>query len=116
MLKAIAESVLRFSSEPASRVRFYPGLERAGLSRGARAQLLLTQITRAIEHQQSPLRPWQRYEPLSAFLDPEIWGRDEMVLLDLSFAKLAIQLLSDAQRQQLEIAISEDEDDEFVTE
>lgn len=116
MIRAIAQSVLRFNGEPTPKARFYPGLARNALSRGARAQLLLTQITRAIEHQQSPLRPWQRYEPLSAFLDPDIWARDEMVLLDLSFAKLAIQLLSDAQRRELEIAISEDEDDEFVTE
>lgn len=107
MIRAIAESILRFSKEPSSRARFYPGLERAALSRGARAQLLLTQVTRAIEYQQSPQRPWQRYEPLSAFLDPDIWSGDEAVLLDLSFAKLAIQLLSDAQRQELESALEE---------
>lgn len=106
MIRAIAESISRFNNETFSRARFYPGLERVTLSRGARAQLLLTQITRAIEHQQSPLRPWQRYEPLSAFLDPDIWTGDESVLLDLSFAKLAIQLLSDAQRQELEAALA----------
>lgn len=76
MIKAIAESISRLKNESSSRARFYPGLERVTLSRGARAQLLLSQITRAIEYQQSPLRPWQRYEPLSAFLDPEIWTGD----------------------------------------
>lgn len=87
--------------------RFYPGLERASISSVARAELLLTQIQRAIAHQSSWRRPWQRYEPLSAFLDSEIWPTDQTVLMDLSFAKLGIQILSEAQRRDLEDALAE---------
>ena len=77
------------------------------MSRAARAELLLAQIQGAIKHQHSWQRPWQRYEPLSAFLDYEIWPDDQAVLLDLSFAKLAIEILSEAQRRQLEAALAE---------
>jgi hypothetical protein len=89
------------------RNRFYPGLERTSISRSVRAELLLAQIQVAIEHQYSWQRPWQRYEPLSAFLDSEIWPTDQTVLLDLSFAKLAIEILSDEQRCELEAALVE---------
>ena len=88
-----------------ARDRSYPGLERLPISRAVRAELLLAQIQDAINHQSSWRRPWQRYEPLSAFLDTEIWPTDETVLLDLSFAKLAIEILSEAQRRDLETAI-----------
>jgi hypothetical protein len=84
---------------------FYPGLERMSLARSVRAELLLAQIQAAIDHQSSPRRPWQRYEPLSAFLDCVIWPTDEVVLRDLSFAKLAIEMLSDRQRADLEVAL-----------
>lgn len=84
---------------------FYPGLERVNVARSVRAELLLAQIQAAIEHQSSPRRPWQRYEPLSAFLDGDIWPTDETVLMDLSFAKLALEMLSDRQRADLEVAI-----------
>ena len=89
------------------RNRFYPGLERASISRAARVELLLAQVQHAIEHQYSWQRPWQRYEPLSAFLDSEIWPDDQTVLLDLSFAKLAIEILSEQQRYELEAALAE---------
>ena len=89
------------------RNRFYPGLERASIGRAGSAELLLAQIQAAIKHQYSWQRPWQRYEPLSSFLDSEIWPTDETVLLDLTFAKLAIQILSEAQRRELEAALSE---------
>ena len=107
MLKAIAGSVFRISLDRHQRNRFYPGLERGRLARAVRAELLLSQIQRAIDHQYSWQRPWQRYEPLSGFLDSEIWPTDHNVLQDLSFAKLAVEILSDAQRQQLESAIEE---------
>lgn len=84
---------------------FYPGLERICLARSVRAELLLAQVQAAIDHQSSPRRPWQRYEPLSAFLDDEIWPTDDVVLGDLSFAKLAIEMLSDRQRADLEVAL-----------
>lgn len=84
---------------------FYPGLERMCLARSVRAELLLAQIQAAIDHQSSPRRPWQRYEPLSAFLDSEMWPTDEVVLRDLSFAKLAMEMLSDRQRADLEVAL-----------
>lgn len=87
--------------------RFYPGLERARVSRAVRAELLLSQIQAAIEHQSTPSRPWQRYEPLAGFLDSELWPDDETVLVDLSYAKLAMQVLSESQRQDLEVALSE---------
>ena len=89
------------------RNRFYPGLERASMSRATRAELLLAQIQGAIKHQYSWQRPWQRYEPLSAFLDSEIWPNDETVLVDLSFAKLAVEILSEEQRRELEAALAE---------
>jgi hypothetical protein len=89
------------------RNRFYPGLERMSISRAARAELLLAQIQGAIKHQYSWQRPWQRYEPLSSFLDSEIWPNDQTVLLDLSFAKLAIEILSEEQRRELEAALAE---------
>jgi hypothetical protein len=89
------------------RNRFYPGLERASISRAARVELMLAQIQSAIQHQYSWRRPWQRYEPLSAFLDSEIWPNDQTMLLDLSFAKLAIEILSEAQRTELEAALAE---------
>ena len=92
---------------PHGRNRFYPGLERASITRAASAELLLSQIKRAIVHQHSWQRPWQRYEPLWAFLDSEIWPNDETVLLDLSFAKFAIQILSEEQRRELEAALAE---------
>lgn len=107
MLRALAESVFRTSEERHQRIRFYPGLERARLNRAVRAELLLSQIQQAIDHQSSWQRPWQRYEPLSGFLDSEIWPKDQTVLQDLSFAKLAIEILSEAQRQQLESALEE---------
>jgi hypothetical protein len=87
--------------------RFYPGIERAQLSRAGRTTLLLNQIQAAIAHQSSANRPWQRYEPLSGFLDSELWPTDQSVLHDLTFAKLAIQLLSEKQREELEAALSE---------
>jgi len=87
--------------------RFYPGLERASITRAVRAELLLAQVQHAIAHQHSWQRPWQRYEPLWAFLDSEIWPSDETVLLDLSFAKLAIEILSEAQRREIEGALAE---------
>jgi hypothetical protein len=89
------------------RNRFYPGLERASISRAARAELLLAQIQAAIAHQYCARRPWQRYEPLSAFLDSELWPNDQILLLDLSFAKLAVEILSEAQRRDLEAALAE---------
>jgi hypothetical protein len=87
--------------------RVYPGLYRIQVSRVVRTELLLSQIQAAIAHQASALRPWQRYEPLAGFLDVELWPTDESVLQDLTYAKLAIQLLSDKQRQDLEVALSE---------
>ena len=84
---------------------FYPGFERASISRAVRAELLLAQIQRAIAHQFSGRRPWQRYEPLSPFIDSGLWPSDETVLLDLSFAKLAIELLSKTQKRDLEAAL-----------
>lgn len=87
--------------------RFYPGLQRVTINRAARAELLLSQIQCAIDHQSSALRPWQRYEPLGAFLDVDIWPTDQTVLHDLSFAKLAMQILTDAQREELEAALAE---------
>ena len=89
------------------RSRFYPGLDRGSISRAARAELLLAQIQGAIAHQRSSRRPWQRYEPLWAFLDSDIWPTDQTVLLDLSYAKLAVEILSEAQRRELEAAIAE---------
>ena len=87
--------------------RFYPGLERVQIGRTARAGLLLTQIQVAIAHQSSASRPWQRYEPFSSFLDSDLWPSDQTVLQDLTFAKLAIQVLSDRQIEDLELALSE---------
>lgn len=87
--------------------RFYPGLERQTISRAVRAELLLGRIQSAMDHQSSSLRPWQRYEPLWRFLDEEIWPTDQAVLQDLSFAKLAIEILSESQRQDLEVALAE---------
>lgn len=84
---------------------FYPGLERVHIARSVRAELLLAQVQAAIDHQSSPRRPWQRYEPLSSFLDNDIWPTDEVVLRDLTFAKLAIQMLSERQRADLEVAL-----------
>lgn len=89
------------------RNRFYPGLERGSMGRAISAELLLAQIQGAIKHQHSWQRPWQRYEPLWAFLDSEIWPDDEAVLVDLSYAKLAIELLSEEQRRELEEALAE---------
>lgn len=86
--------------------RVYPGLERAQVSRVVRTELLLSQIQAAIAHQSSANRPWQRYEPLAGFLDTELWPTDESVLQDLSYAKLAIQVLSDRQREDLEVGLS----------
>lgn len=85
--------------------RFYPGLERKTISGSVRAELLIAQIQRAIAHQQSWQRPWQRYEPLSSFLDSDIWPTDECVLQDLSYAKLAIEILSAQQRCDLEASL-----------
>lgn len=107
MLKAIAGSVFRISKDRHQKSRFYPGLERSRLNRAVRAELLLSQIQRAIDHQSSWQRPWQRYEPLSGFLDADIWPTDQTVMQDLSFAKLAVEILSDNQRQQLESALEE---------
>lgn len=87
--------------------RFYPGLERASITRAVRAELLLAQVQKAMAHQHSWQRPWQRYEPLWGFLDSEIWPTDQTVLLDLSFAKLAIEILSEAQRREIEEALAE---------
>lgn len=87
--------------------RFYPGLERASVGRAVRAELLLAQVQKAIAHQHAWQRPWQRYEPLWAFLDSELWPTDQTVLLDLSFAKLAIEILSEAQRREIEAALAE---------
>ncbi len=87
--------------------RFYPGLERASMSRAVRAELLLAQVQEAIARQYSWRRPWQRYEPLWAFLDSEIWPTDQSVLMDLSFAKLAIEILSEDQRRDIEAALAE---------
>lgn len=42
-----------------------------------------------------------------AFLDSAIWPNDQTVLLDLSFAKLAIEILSELQRRDLEAALAE---------
>jgi hypothetical protein len=89
------------------RYRVYPGLERVQIARAARAELLLAQIQTAIAHQSSGRRPWQRYEPLSGFLDPDIWPADQTVLSDLSFAKLAIEILSETQRRELDNALVE---------
>lgn len=89
------------------RNRFYPGLERASISRATRAELLLAQVQHAIAHQRSWHRPWQRYEPLWGFLDSDIWPDDQAVLLDLSFAKLAVEILSAEQRRELEDALAE---------
>jgi hypothetical protein len=87
--------------------RFYPGLQRVQLSRAARTALLLNQVQAAINHQSTASRPWQRYEPLSGFLDSDLWPTDQTVLQDLTFAKLAIQVLSDRQIEDLELALSE---------
>jgi hypothetical protein len=89
------------------RNRVYPGLERVQITRAVRAELLLAQIQAAIAHQSSWRRPWQRYEPLSGFLDPDIWPADQTVLSDLSFAKLAIEILSETQRRELDNALAE---------
>lgn len=89
------------------RNRTYPGLERASIGGAGSAELLLGQIQAAITHQSSRLRPWQRYEPLWGFLDDGLWPDDETVLRDLSFAKLALQMLTEAQRKELEAALSE---------
>ena len=89
------------------RNRFYVGLDRASISRAVRVELLLAQIQDAIGHQHSWRRPWQRYEPLSGFLDSNIWPTDQTVLRDLSFAKLAIEILSEEQRDDLEAALDE---------
>lgn len=77
------------------------------MSRAARAELLLAQIQRAISLQFSWRRPWQRFEPLWAYLDPEIWPDDQSVLQDLSYAKLATEILSERQRRELEGALEE---------
>jgi hypothetical protein len=66
----------------------------------------MNRIQAAIAHQSTATRPWQRYEPLSGFLDSDIWPTDQTVLEDLTFAKLAIQVLSEKQRQELEVALS----------
>ncbi len=87
--------------------RAYPGLERVQITRAVRAELLLAQIQSAITHQSSWRRPWQRYEPLSSFVDPDIWPTDQTVLMDLSFAKLAIEILSETQRLDLDAALAE---------
>ncbi len=87
--------------------RAYPGLERVHIIRAVRAELLLAQIQAAITHQYSWRRPWQRYEPLASFLDPHIWPTDQTVLTDLSFAKLAIEILSETQRRDLDAALAE---------
>lgn len=89
------------------RNRFYPGLDQVPISRAVRAELLLTQIQRAIAHQFSWRRPWQRYEPLSPFVDSDLWPSDQTVLVDLSFAKLAIEILSESQKRDLEAALPE---------
>jgi hypothetical protein len=52
------------------RNRVYAGLERVQITRAVRGELLLGQIQAAIAHQSFWRRPWQRYEPLSGFLDP----------------------------------------------
>jgi hypothetical protein len=88
-------------------IREYPGLTRGSLSLAVRAVLLLAQVQRAIGHQYSWRRPWQRYEPLWAFLDPEIWPDDQSVIHDLSYAKLAIEILSESQRHELEEALEQ---------
>jgi hypothetical protein len=67
----------------------------------------LSQIQAAIANQSSATRPWQRYEPLSRYLDPGLWPSDDIVLQDLTFAKLAIQLLTETQRNDLEVTVSE---------
>lgn len=85
----------------------YPGLSRGSLSPAVRAELLLAQIQRAIGHQFSWRRPWQRYEPLSAFLDPDIWPDDQAVIQDLSYAKLGLEILSERQRRELEGALDQ---------
>lgn len=87
--------------------RAYPGFDRESLSRAVRTELLLARIQNAIAHQRSWQRPWQRYEPLSSFLDSEIWPTDASVLEDLSYAKLAIQILSMQQRCDLEASLDE---------
>jgi len=87
--------------------RAYPGLERVQITAAVRAELLLGQIQAAITNQSSWRRPWQRYEPLSSFLDPDIWPTDQSVLTDLSFAKLAIEILSETQRRDLDAALAE---------
>src|SRR6266849_9961873 len=58
------------------RNRFYPGLENVAISRAVRVELLLSQVQAAIAHQTSWRRPWQRYEPLSAFLNSDFWPTD----------------------------------------
>jgi hypothetical protein len=88
-------------------LRFYPGLDHARTSRGVRAELLLSQIQAAVGHQFSMERPWQRYEPLWRFLDSELWPDDQSVLQDLSYAKLAIEIMTEAQRRDLEAALEE---------
>lgn len=75
------------------------------MSAAVRAELLLAQVQRAIRDQFSWRRPWQRYEPLWAYLDDEIWPDDQTVIHDLTFAKLAVEILSEAQRQELEGAL-----------
>ena len=87
--------------------RAYPGFDRDSLNRSVRTELLLARIQSAIAHQRSWQRPWQRYEPLSSFLDSEIWPTDDSVLQDLSYAKLAIQILSTQQRSDLEASLDE---------
>ena len=87
--------------------RDYPGLGRGSLSPGVRAELLLAQIQRAVGDGFARRRLWQLFEPLSAYLDPEIWPDEQSVLQDLSYAKLAIEILSKRQRQELERALGE---------
>ncbi len=87
--------------------RAYPGLERVQITGAVRAELLLAQIQAAVAHRSSWRRPWVRSEPLSSFLDPDIWPTDQTVLTDLSFAKLAIEILSAAQRRDLDAALAE---------
>ena len=85
----------------------YPGLERLAINRAVRAELLLAQIQKAIAHQSDWRRPWQRYEPLWGFLDSDLWPDDQTVLQDLSFAKLAVELMTDGQRRELEAGLGE---------
>lgn len=87
--------------------REYPGFSRGSLSPAVRSELLLAQIQRAMNHQFSWRRPWQRYEPLWAFLDPEIWPDDQSVVQDLSYAKLATEILTESQKCALDAALED---------